>query len=53
MAAQNVEQLRDRLARAESERDAWRGKSEHHYKMGCAMVEALRKQLVAAESSQP
>jgi hypothetical protein len=52
MTELNVEQLRDRLARAESERDAWRDKSEHHYKMACVLVEALRKQLVAAESSQ-
>ncbi|MFL9911879.1 hypothetical protein [Paraburkholderia sp. RL17-337-BIB-A] len=50
---ENVENLRDRLARAESERDAWRGKSEHHYKMACAFVDALRKQLVATESAQP
>jgi hypothetical protein len=53
MTAQNVEQLRERLARAESERDAWRGKSEHQYKMACTMVEALRKQVAAAEPTQP
>jgi len=53
MTTQKVEQLRERLARAECERDAWRDKSEHRYKMACAMVEALRKQLAAAEPSQP
>lgn len=53
MTVQTIEQLRDRLARAEAERDAWRGKSEHNYKMACVMAEALRKQLVAAESAKP
>jgi hypothetical protein len=53
MTAQNVEQLRERLARAESERDVWTGKSEHQYKMACTMAAALRKQLAVAERAQP
>ncbi|SFT82788.1 hypothetical protein [Paraburkholderia aspalathi] len=53
MTAQNVEQLRERLARAELERDTWQGKSDHHYKMACTLVKSLREQLVAAESGQP
>ena len=53
MTGQNLDQLRQQLAKAESERDAWRGKPGHHYKMACAMVAALRKQIAATESSQP
>jgi hypothetical protein len=53
MTEQSVEQMREQLAKAESERDAWRGKSEHHYKMACAMVEAWRKKIAAAEPAQP
>lgn len=52
MADDNIQQLRDKLARAESERDAWRGKSDHHYKMACVLVDALRKQLANAESAK-
>jgi hypothetical protein len=49
MAEQIIEKLRERLSRAEAERDAWHGKSDHHYKMACALVAALRKELIAAE----
>ncbi|GAB5098160.1 hypothetical protein YK56LOC_38760 [Caballeronia sp. HLA56] len=52
MTAEDLERLQERLARAESERDAWQGKSDHHYKMACAIVEALRKRIAEAKPAQ-
>jgi hypothetical protein len=37
--------LEEKIYNAERERDAWRGKSSEHYKMGSLMVEALKRQL--------
>lgn len=51
MTAQKPEQLKERRAKTGSERDPWRGKSDHHYTMARSMVEALRKQIAAAEST--
>lgn len=47
-----LEKLRSNLYRAERERDAWKGKPSEHYKMACILVEGLKKQIAALESSE-
>ena len=50
-----TDRLFQKLANARSERDAWRGKSDHHYKMALLLVDALEKQLseaIAAQSNE-
>lgn len=37
--------LERKIAIAESERDAWKGKSVEHFRMAALLVGALRKQL--------
>ncbi len=41
-----VAALQRRIAVAEAERDAWKGRGGEHYRMGTLLVEALRKQLL-------
>ncbi|MDM8350884.1 hypothetical protein P8H27_18575 [Pseudomonas sp. sp1636] len=38
-------ELEAKIAKAEQERDAWRGKSTHNFTMADAMVKSLNKQL--------
>lgn len=52
MSEHNINKLYEQLARAEAERDAWRGKSSEHYKMAGLLVESLRKQLRVAEENR-
>lgn len=47
----SIEELRDRLAEAESIRNTWRGKSEDRFKIASILVETLRTHLVAAEAA--
>jgi hypothetical protein len=51
MESKRVGQLRDELAKAEAERDAWRGKPTYHFKAASILVDSLRKQLHEAETS--
>lgn len=40
-----LEKLEEKLRQAERERDAWKGKSKHHYEMASIMVEAIKKDI--------
>jgi hypothetical protein len=40
-----IQELEDKIFRAERERDAWKGKPSEHYKMASILVESLKKQL--------
>lgn len=51
--AEQIQDLEARVALHERERDAWKGKSAHHYEMGTQLVNALRAQLAALIVSGP
>lgn len=42
---ENLEKLEEKLHQAELERDAWKGKSKHHYEMASILVESIKKEL--------
>lgn len=47
-----LQKLHAKLAMAESERNAWKGNSDHHFMMACALVDALRKQIHDIETGE-
>lgn len=49
MAAPLIQQLRDQVAKAELERDHWRGRSDALFRSACETLADLRRQLRAAE----
>lgn len=48
-ASTPIQQLRDQVAKAELERDRWRGRSEALFRNACETLADLRRQLQAAE----
>ncbi|MGQ0530582.1 MAG: hypothetical protein ACT4PG_12400 [Panacagrimonas sp.] len=43
-----IEQLQSKLDQARAERDAWRGKSAHHFEMASKLVVAMEAELKRA-----
>lgn len=53
VSADAIAVLEGRLVRAESERSAWKGRSDEKYQMALLLVRGLEEQLRLARASQP